>query len=40
MANNFRDSFYALKTVENGFNIATIAKNSDFWRLEVKIGGQ
>ena len=40
MANNLRDSYYALKTVEIGFNIAAIAKNSDFWRLEVKIGGQ
>ena len=40
MANNSRDSYYALKTVGIGFNIATIAKNSDFWRLEVKIEGQ
>ena len=40
MATNFKDSYYALKSVGIGFNIATIAKNIDFWSMEVKNGGQ
>ena len=36
MANNFKDSYYALKTVEIGVNIATIAKKYRF----LEAGGQ
>ena len=40
MANNFKDSYYALKTVEIGVNIATIAKKYRFfggWRSKMEI---
>ena len=40
MANNFKDSYCALKTVEIGVNIATIAKKYRFfggWRSKMEI---